>query len=208
MNQKNVDFGEGLLKDALNHIESICLPLWGCKTCLSTRIYALAFILSAQKGFVVNEFKSRAEHISEGLFLFLQKKLVPAMYVILPQLDGIVTEHLIAKRLLKKTNGYPKWTNLTENSGKNCTNIKDAIEQGITNKHCMIGKNRFTLGIYKSKLDEEKILETIRRLRNDILHGSLLKVKDHEAASAILVLMALHHDLALPNFTTWQKAET
>jgi hypothetical protein len=157
---------------------------------------------------VGSEFESRAEQITEGLFLFLQKKNVPAMYVVLPQLDGIVTEHLIAKGLLNKTQGHPIWTDLTEKQGKECKNVKDAIEQGIQNRHSMIGKNPFSLMIYESELDGIKVLETIRKLRNDILHGNLLKVEDHEVASTILVLMALYHDLALPNLTTWQKAET
>jgi hypothetical protein len=41
-----------------------------------------------------------------------------------------------------------------------------------------------------------KRIESIRSLRNKLVHGTLLDISEHEAAGAILLLQALHHSLA------------
>lgn len=185
-----------LAGDAINHLKDICLRLATCKICFSAKVFAVSFILSVEnKKFIKNEFKDRANHIVDGLFLFLQKKSAAAIYVILPQLDGIVKDHLMTAGLLKETDGYPIWTSFASKCGEKCKNIKDAIEEGVTNERSKIGKTHQAIKYHN------KLLKSILDLRNKTLHGSLTEVKEHKAVDVIHLLFALYHDLELFEIT-------
>ena len=184
------------LGEVLEHIMHLNLPFEHCITCFSAKIMALSFILNAQKGqFISNEFKGRTSHIVDGLFLFLQQRPTSAVYVILPQLDGIVMTHLKNVGILEESQGYPIWTNkaVKHKPRTDCRNIREAILEGIANGKSRIGK---TFNVYTPEL-----LESLRRLRNKTLHGETIQILENEAVDVILFLNALHHDLELFNVT-------
>mgnify|MGYP001145735029 CR=1 FL=1 len=182
--------------DAINHIKDIWLPLTDCQTCFSAHVYAFSFIMCAQeKIFVNNEFKDRTKHLVDGLFLFLQQKYTSAIYVILPQLDGIIKDHLLSSGIIYETRSYPKGTELASKPNMQYKNIKALLKEGIKNQHSKIGK---TPQVVKY---EEKHLEKIRKLRNATLHGSKAELKKHDAVDVIHLLIALYHDLELFEIT-------
>lgn len=186
----------GLAVDAINHIKDICLPLASCQICFSAQVYAFSFIISAQEEkFVKNEFKDRAKHIIDGLFLFLQEKYTSAVYIILPQLDGIIKDHLVAADIVCETEGYPKGTERSSKPNRQFKNIKALLEEGVKNQNSKIGKT-----VQHVKY-EDALLEKIRKLRNATLHGSLRELKKHDAVDVIHLLIALYHDLELHQIT-------
>lgn len=66
------------------------------------------------------------------MFLFLQESYASAVYVILPQLDGIIVDYLKKIGLIQRKDGYPVWTELAKSKGK-CKNIKMALEEAKEN---------------------------------------------------------------------------
>jgi len=198
MAEESFPFDEFVLDDIMNHhLIEINLKLEGCKWCLAAKLFALSFIHYKQKrGFSSEEFKRRADHIVDGLFLFLQEKPISSIYAILPQLEGIVKDHLISKGILEEApKGYPIWTNkaIQNNARDKCSNIKQAIYEGVANPLSLIGKAKF---IHPVKYDE-KFLEPILQLRNKTIHGSLITIEGHEAVNVIILLYALYHDIEL-----------
>jgi len=184
------------LAEVLEHIIQLNLPFEHCITCFSAKIMALSFILNAQKRlFVSNEFKDRVNHIVDGLILFLQQRYTSAVYVILPQLDGIVMSHLKNVGVLEESQGFPVWTNkaVKHRPKTDCRNIREAILEGIANKDSRIGK---TFNGYTSEF-----LDSLRQLRNKTLHGETVQIPENEAVDVILFLNAIHHDLELFNVT-------
>lgn len=186
----------GLADDAINHIKDICFPSASCPTCFAAQVYAFSFILSAQEEkFVKNEFKDRAKHIIDGLFLFLQEKYTSAVYIILPQLDGIIKDHLVAAGIICETEGYPKGTERSSKPNKLYKNIKALLEEGKKNPNSKIGK---TVQFIKYN---DALLEKIQKLRNATLHGSIRELKKHDAVDVIHLLIVLYHDLELHEIT-------
>jgi len=194
---ESTGIGESLIKDAMEHIDKLCSPFEHCKICFAAKIFAFSFILHVQKNrFIANEFGKRAKHIVDGLLLFLQQRPTSAIYIILPQIDGLVTDHLIAKGLLKASaRGYPLWTNHASNPGARCKNLKEAIEEGSKSQLSRIGKT-----VQHIKYTPV-LLEYIVNLRNRMIHGSLVEIEEHDAVDVILLLEALHHDLELYEVT-------
>lgn len=201
MGQESTNIGNSLVRDAIEHIDKLCSPSEHCKICFAAKIFAFSFILHVQKDrFIVREFKKRAKYIADGLFLFLQQRPTSAIYVILPQIDGLVTDHLIAQGLLKtNVRGYPVWTEIASNPGSSCKNLKDAITEGSNNQFSRIGKT-----VQHIKYTPE-LLKSIVYLRNKMIHGSLTEIAEHNAVDVILLLEALHHDLELYEVTQPEK---
>lgn len=193
---QNYNIGYKLSEDACNHVKELGFPLTKCKICFSAKVFAFSFILNVENGELVkHEFRNKAKNIVDGLFLFLKGEPTAAAYIILPQLDGIIKEHLVSVGLLKETEGHPEWTERASKPKTRCTNIKAAIEEGCSNPRSRIGKTPQHV-----KYDE-KLCESIRKRRNDILHGSLIAVEEHDTVDIILLLNALYHDLELFDVT-------
>ena len=189
--------------DAVNHIKNICLPLVSCQICFSAQVYAFSFILCAQENKLINnEFKGRVKHIIDGLFLFLQEKYTSAIYVILPQLDGIIKDQLLNTGIITETKGYPIGTKKSTKPNKPYKNIKELLEEGIKNPYSKIGKT-----VQDIKY-EEKHLEKVRQLRNETLHGSRAELQKHDAVDVIHLLNALYHDLELYEVTKASQNKT
>jgi hypothetical protein len=199
MAQKQIsNGGEMLVKDALAHVTEICAHFEPCRHCFAAKIFAFTIILSAQRQQLFkNEFKERMKHIVDGLLQFLQQRFTSAVYILLPQLDGMVRDHLTNAGILVETSGYPIWTNRASVHKPNtpCKNIAEAIKEGVQNKRSRIGK---TVQLVKYP---NEWLESYRELRNNITHGSTVEINEEKASDIVLLLQALYHDLELYEIT-------
>jgi hypothetical protein len=183
-----------IFEDAIVQMKMICAPLDHCKTCFTANIFAMTFILHFQNGIFKNspEFRSRAKQINEGLFLFLQRSYASSACTILPQLEGVVMDYLERISLIDRVNGDSFWAETTSIQGK-CENIREALEVAKSSDTSLIGK---TVDWYS-----EKLLDSVLRIREELIRGRMIRIGKHKAVDIILLLTALYIDLELYDLT-------
>jgi hypothetical protein len=157
-----------------------------CQSCYIALLYAVEFLAI---GFTVQAFQARADLIRRGIVNFLANDFPSAGYALLPQAEGIVTQLLHEDGLLKRTEGFPEWTQQHPDpiyQGKSCTNLKSAIEGAAA------AGDLTRLKHLRKWLGDDQV-QAIHKLRNNLLHGSALETSEHEVASVILLLQGAHH---------------
>jgi hypothetical protein len=177
----------GTFNDALKHLADSG-ELKHCDLCYIAFLYAIDFL---GRAFPSQVFQSRSDLIRRGIVSYLAEDYPTAAYSLLPQADGIITHILHEDGLLRKVDGFPIWTKEHPDEslhGKPCRNMIEAL------KGSKKAKSMTRIGHALEWLKEDKI-ETIRKLRNKLLHGTLLEVSEHEASMVILLLQALSHGL-------------
>jgi len=103
----------------------------------------------------------------------------------------MLTQTLHEDGLLKRTDGFPLWTKEhpeTKRHGKRSKNITDKIQRAQSAE----GASR--LG-HIAEWIPEGTLKLPDTLRNQLLHGILLDVSEHEASTLIFLLQAIHHGI-------------
>jgi len=160
-----------------------------CQSCYIAMLYAVDLLALT---FRAQPFVARADLIKRGIISFLGGDYPTATYALFPQVDGITTQILHEDGLLRQTDGFPVWTKEHPDysfHGKQCRNLIDALEGARS------AGNSSRVSHMLSWFSAQTI-EDLRGLRNKLLHGTLLDVSEHEAATVILVLQALHHGVA------------
>ncbi|MGQ9573637.1 MAG: hypothetical protein ACUVV3_10745 [Dehalococcoidia bacterium] len=157
-----------------------------CGLCYIAVLYAVDLLA---KPLTPKPFATRTDLIRRGLVSFLAQDFPSAAYSLLPQADGITTEILHEDGLLKATPGFPTWTKEHPNPdlhAKPCRSLLEALE-GAAN-----AGDSSRIGHVLGWLRDDTAV-ALRDLRNKLLHGTLLEVSEHEAATIVLLLQALHH---------------
>lgn len=185
---KLMHFGFPSFEDATKHLADAG-EARHCPSCYIALLYAVEFLAI---GFSAQAFQVRSDLIRRGIISFLANDFPSAGYALFPQADGIVTQLLHEDGLLKQTQSFPKWTQEHPDSnfhGKSCNNLKVAIEGAAA------AGNRTRLKHLHKWLGDERI-KAIHKLRNKLLHGTMLEVSEHEVASLVLLLQGAHHGVA------------
>lgn len=157
-----------------------------CASCYIALLYAVGLL---SINFEHQAFLARSDLIKRGVISFLAKDFPSAGYSLLPQAEGIATQVLQEDGLLKQTHGFPVWTKEHPDSnfhGKSCKNIVNAVNGAAASGD--VSRLRHVLAWLK----QDKI-EDIRRIRNKLLHGTMLDISEHEVSSVVLLIQALHH---------------
>jgi hypothetical protein len=142
-------------------------------------------------------FSSRSNLLKSGIVSYLEGTYPIAAYSLFPQLDGIIHQILYEDGLLKMTQGFPLWTMehpIVKFHKKPCKNIVQAINGAIE-----AGKNSRLNFINISKNVD---LESIRQIRNNLMHGSLLNITEHQVSSIVYMLHAAYEGVS-PQLHYW-----
>lgn len=186
---RGADFKLGALDDALFHLVNSGSARH-CPYCYIGMLYAVDMLAT---NFGAQAFSSRSSLLKNGIISYLEGVHPIAGYSLLPQLEGIVHQVLHEDGLLKVTKGFPVWTREHPNDKLHkhpCKNIVQAINGAIEARE----KSRLNFINISTTVD----LENIRQIRNNLMHGTLLDITEHQVSSIIYMLHAAYEGVS-PN---------
>lgn len=167
---------------------------WGdarhCPKCYLAVLYGIDLLST---NVAQSAFSARKIGINKGITSFLSHDYSTAGYILLPIADGIVTSVMCEDGLLMNTKTFPKWTKehpVVTMQGKNCTNLLSALEVAET-----AGEMSRLHEI--NKWLSNPVIKGIKELRNNLLHGTLLEVSEHQAGSVVLLIHAIYHGIII-----------